>query len=296
MELIDRMKKHLIEVKEDHNKLVNSLNKPKSRILRNLTEYELIEKSPITVDKSIEELSSKWETIINVSKIKTISSDNSNIDEIFSLYYNQKPPFSSSGKKKYEFPDAFIIKSIDTWCSVNREKMIILTKDNDFYGYKSKNLIYEKDLTFLLEKITSYYDSLQKEQLIPLIQDTLIRNQEALLDLIDTELYSMIKLDIDYENSTKLNLEKAYFKNYKIISIRPEYAEVTYYIELKYSFTVFPSTIDLERSVFEDNIKPKKISDALIVACDLEINLNKINDIKLKWINSNQLIRIGIEN
>ena len=45
MELVNRMKKRLIEVKESHNALIRTLNK--TRILKNLKEYEHLKKSPI---------------------------------------------------------------------------------------------------------------------------------------------------------------------------------------------------------------------------------------------------------
>jgi len=292
MEFIERMKKGLIDAKEEHNKLVSFINK--SRILRNLSKYEKIEKSKIKVEKSISELTDKLNVIINTSSIKMISADNINIEEIFELYYKKEPPFSISGKK-FEFPDAFIIKSIETWCKQNRKKMIFVTKDSDFSNYKSSHLLFRDDLSGLLSDISAYYDTKQKNQFIPFIEDNLRAKEAELVDLIDIEIDSNICFDVDFEKTSNIKREKVKFVNYKISSIRPQYAEVTYNVELDFSCIVFPSEIDFKRSVFHDNLMPKRYSFKKIISCDLEVNLKRKNDIKLKWINSNQKLLINFE-
>lgn len=292
MELMDRMKKRLIEIKEEHNKLIRLLKK-KTMILQNLAEYKVPEKSLLIVEQSIQELQNKFNTIINTSNIKIISENIVSIEEVFKLYYDQEPPFNIS--KKYEFPDAFIVKTIDTWCKVNKKKMFFVTKDNDFKEYKSSHLIILQNLSDLLVRITEYYDSLQEVKLLPLIKKSLLENKEAMLSLINVELDSSIKFELDYENTSELNRSYPELHNYKITSIRPGYAEITYYVEISYSFSVFPSKIDIERSAFEDNIKPKRISDKIIIPCDFELSTHRTNNIKLKWINSNQIIRISFD-
>jgi hypothetical protein len=122
MELINRMKKRLVEAKEEHNKLVKSLNKPKTRILKNFTQYNYLELSPIKIEESLEELSNKLERIIISSGIEIIDSENVKVEEVFELFYSNKPPFSVNEEKKYEFPDAFIIKSVDSWCKANKKR------------------------------------------------------------------------------------------------------------------------------------------------------------------------------
>lgn len=44
-----------------------------------------------------------------------------NVDakEIFSDYFNALPPFSPTGNKKAEFPDAFILKGVKVYCAQN---------------------------------------------------------------------------------------------------------------------------------------------------------------------------------
>jgi hypothetical protein len=293
-EIIERMQKRLEEVKEEHNQLINSLNKPKSRILKNLIHYESLSKSQIKVSESLRELSRKLDTIIETSKINIIPTNNVDIDEVFNLYYSQKPPFSNRKEKKYEFPDAFIIKSLDEWCKTNKKKMIVVSKDNDFNDYKSSHLYFRKEISNLLQQISSYYDSKQKNQIIPKISKSLESNKNAILTLIESELEKYVVLDIDYERVTDYYRLAPTFKEFKITTIKPDYAEVTYIIDVGYSFTVIPTLLDLEKTIFEETIRPKKSTGILTIPCDLEINLKNTDKIQLKWINQKDLMRIRI--
>ncbi len=292
-ELIERMRKRLVDVKENHNKLIKLINK--TRILKNLPIYENIDKSILTVDESITELIRKLGRIIESSNITIIPSDGINIDEVFNLYYNHKPPFSKKENKKYEFPDAFIIKTIDFWCKKNKKKIIFLTKDQDYIGYKSRRILFRQNLSDLLEEITKYYASLKSDQLIPHIQKSLDQNKNNLLYLIDSELGKYIKINIDFENIANFERSEIKFHSYKITSIRPDYAEITYFISFNIRYTILPNPIDFGSLIFDENIRPKKISEDIVIPCDLEMYFHQKNDIKLKWINSNQKILIQNE-
>ena len=295
MELMNRMKKRLIEAKAEHNKLVKSLNKPKTRILKNFIQYNEIELSPIKIEESLDELSKKLEKIINSSGIEIIDSENVKIEEIFELFYANKPPFNTNEEKKYEFPDAFIIKSVDSWCKVNKKKMIFLTKDKDFNGYISRHLIFKDDLVNLLETISKYFDSIQETQIIPFIKKQLKENQEFLLSLVDEQLNNIIVLETDYERTNNIVFSNLRYHSNKITSIRKEYAEVIYFISVNYDFSISPSVYDIDKAFFEESIKPRKIVGKLNIPCDIEVNLLRENKVELKWVNSGQKIRIYTE-
>lgn len=293
-ELIERMRKRLEEAKNEHNQFVASLNKPKSRILKNLQQYEELSKSQIKVSNSLSELTGKLNRIIQNSKINIIECNNVNVDEIFHLYYSESPPFSKRKEKKHEFPDAFIIKSLDEWCITNKKRMIVVTKDFDFNGYKSTHIFFWKELSSLLQKITLVYDAKQKNQTIPKIKKSLEANSISILTLIEADLFKYITLDIDYENVTDFIQSSPVIKEFKIITIRPDFAEVTCNIELDYSFTIFPTPLELEKAIFEENIKPKKFRGTLPIPCDLEVDMKNPNKIRLKRINQNERVRITI--
>lgn len=52
---------------------------------------------------------------------------------VFDDYFNGRPPFSSTGNKKAEFPDAFILKGIKEYCKENPcSKILVLSDDSDW--------------------------------------------------------------------------------------------------------------------------------------------------------------------
>lgn len=295
MELINRIYKRLGEAKEEHNKLVKLINKSnKGMIFRNLQRYDQLESSQISVKNSLVELKGKLDRIIDNSQIKIISANEVVIEDVFRAFYNNESPFNSNEAKKYEFPDAFIIETIDAWCKSNKKKIIVVTKDGDFNGYRSTRILFKHSLVDLLERISTFYEVKQETQIIPRVKEELLKNRQVLLDYIQEKLDTKVILETGYENIAEYSLSKPSYHSEKIIGIRLDYVEVTYMVEVKYSFIVMPSSNDIDKILFEDSLKPKKIVNSIIIPCDIEVGLRKRNDVKIKWINSNETYRINL--
>jgi len=295
MELIDRMKKRLIESKEDHNRLINSLNKHNQRILKNLKNYSSIEKSYLKIEDSLQELVNKLNVNMRSAEISIINTEHVDIEEIFRLFYQNKPPFSSKEKKRFEFPDAFILKSVDNWCKHNKTKMIFLTQDKDFNGYKSRNLLFRDNLKSILSDISVHYDSKQKEQTIPFIKEQLKNNRKDLTEIINEEIQKLVSFEINYEKFSKVEFN-VQIKKEEITAIRKQFAEVSCSLNLNYGFTVLPTEHDVNKHIFEESFRQRKVRGKINVSCELEVALKQKNGIKIKWINSNQKIVIRIDN
>ena len=56
--------------------------------------------------------------------------------------------------------------------------------------------------------------------------------------------------------------------------------------------TVFPSTQDIDRSIFEDKISKHKIVKQNLVPVDIEVFYTGEQTIKIKWINTNDPVII----
>ena len=52
--------------------------------------------------------------------------------EVFADYFDRKPPFDKGGK---EFPDAFMVKTLDAWCAAHGERMYVVTNDKAMQRY-----------------------------------------------------------------------------------------------------------------------------------------------------------------
>lgn len=54
-------------------------------------------------------------------------------EKIFDQYFSTKPPFSAAGKKKCEFPDAFVIESAKQYLEKHpNEVLLVVSKDSDW--------------------------------------------------------------------------------------------------------------------------------------------------------------------
>lgn len=57
------------------------------------------------------------------------------IGGLIQKYFNAEPPFSKTGKKKNEFPDAIALMSLETWANEEQTKIIVVTADNDWKSF-----------------------------------------------------------------------------------------------------------------------------------------------------------------
>ncbi len=76
------------------------------------------------------------------------------VESIFEKYFKAEKPFNV-GKKKNEFPDAFVLQTLEHYCKENSLKpIIVLSKDKDLKDYKSDYIIYKDYCDYVTEKLT----------------------------------------------------------------------------------------------------------------------------------------------
>lgn len=57
------------------------------------------------------------------------------VAELRDNYFNNKPPFAVSGKKKNEFPDAIALLALEHWAEQNNELVYAVAKDGDWKNF-----------------------------------------------------------------------------------------------------------------------------------------------------------------
>lgn len=57
------------------------------------------------------------------------------VGDLIQKYFQAKPPFSETGKKKNEFPDAIALMSLETYANRYQTRIIVVTKDNDWKNF-----------------------------------------------------------------------------------------------------------------------------------------------------------------
>jgi hypothetical protein len=146
------------------------------------------------------------------------------VEKIFKNYFEKKPPFGE-GKKKSEFPDAFVLSALENWCKINDEKMYVVSLDKDWKESikEFENLYCLESLNEFIQLSTLHYDTIAEiskevfDENVHLIEDRL---ENIFLDLpffieeIDGDVTSVeiktIEILDDFLLSTKSdnNLQK----------------------------------------------------------------------------------------
>jgi len=156
MELKDRIQKKTAICRSELKSLERKYNDLDIRFIKNLNIYKKRQILKLGYDEEME-IYNKLESFIDRAKVRTITTHGFPLMEVFQSYYSSAPPFGK-GKKKHEFIDAFIIKTLESWCIRHDQKMYVLSKDPDFLSYNSDQLIISKDLGELLGKVSDYHN------------------------------------------------------------------------------------------------------------------------------------------
>ncbi|MDN3224055.1 PIN domain-containing protein [Pseudomonas nunensis] len=113
-----------------------------------------------------------------------------NVSDLLAHYFSNNAPFSESGKKKNEFPDAIILMAIEAWAKTNNKFILAISKDDDWsrYGETSERITCLSELSdglALFNKANAPYAFLSRLE-TALDEDT----AEVFLDGISSRLES----------------------------------------------------------------------------------------------------------
>lgn len=127
-EVFSQIRSLLAAAQQEHNQF-----KKKAYILRSVSDplaNKLVEDLNFVGYEA--DLVNQINVFLLEAKVETIFIDEVVPSKIFDQYFLQKPPFSEKALKKSEFPDAFVIESLQLWCKNNQEKIYVVSGDNDF--------------------------------------------------------------------------------------------------------------------------------------------------------------------
>lgn len=79
-------------------------------------------------DAVIGHLHAQFADFLRSARVTEIPLTGKDAEFVFEAYFGRRAPFGT-GKKKSEFPDAFIVASLDGWCADNKEQMYVVTGD-----------------------------------------------------------------------------------------------------------------------------------------------------------------------
>nr|WP_315594885.1 PIN domain-containing protein [uncultured Cupriavidus sp.] len=111
-----------------------------------------------------------------------LAQDYTNFGNLLESYFNTRPPFSASGEKKAEFPDAIALLTLEGWATKRKKKVLCVSTDSDWVDYcKTSNLLVTtNDLSVVLAANVAAYEeraAQAKAAFIELIKSAKAENQ-----------------------------------------------------------------------------------------------------------------------
>ena len=140
-----------IVVREVHSHLVKKASEVRGQVQKALRaskahltlDDEKIENALklLIPDKDDKEVSkSRLEAFINKTGAKIIpASGHVELDDLIKKYFKSQAPFSESGKKKNEFPDAIALMSLESWAEENDTKILAVSDDGDWEAFANES-------------------------------------------------------------------------------------------------------------------------------------------------------------
>lgn len=180
---IEEIKAHIYN---DVRKSSQTLKKVRGavKILRNVTslgEFALFE----DIDQASvgSQLVEQLEQFLEEASAVTVPVTEADTKFVFDCYFKKAPPFGD-GKKKSEFPDAFVLSTLSEWAESMQEDVIVVSQDSDMLGIKSQfsRLSVVGSLEEFLSKVNSYF-----EKLAPTAQQLLEENLKEIESQIEQE-------------------------------------------------------------------------------------------------------------
>jgi hypothetical protein len=112
-----------------------------------------------------QKLFDKLRDYLRLCDVKDISIAGLDIQGVFELYFHTLPPFKD-GKKKSEFPDAFVLSALDRWGQIEGSEVWVASSDTDMReGCESfPHLKYIGSLSKLLSKLSNEFDTFLSSQ------------------------------------------------------------------------------------------------------------------------------------
>lgn len=246
-----RIKKRILESKSFIKKFLKD-NEIPIRIFRNSDTADWLGtlRKGIDYDLEISKLCEKINKVVTETPITLIPYDTVDIKSIFDKYFKEEPPFKE-GLKKSEFPDAFVLASIEQWCKAGiLTKMVVISSDKDWLSYESPYIIPVEDIESVLKFIAESKESM--EDRIIFTDRLFEKNIDAVKGLIDKTLNEN---DLCFEARDDSEINKYKVSNITVtglslMDIEEEYAE--YYVEISFDITADISFEDYETAYYDN--------------------------------------------
>jgi hypothetical protein len=238
---IREIRRHLRRKANEAASIIKETKKT-AMILRNtpnLAHHRIFDE--LSADQIYVELSSNFDKFLANKNIEQISTATVSIPDVFDAYFDERPPFASSGKKS-EFPDAFILSAVNSISLLRGHSLYVVSNDNDVKAFCTgrENLISIDRVEELLGLIVANADRLAEPsklaeeiyvELQPVIEER-VQNElktadfDFRIDMLEAEISTLDIHDVEYlsKTLTDASAEQSTFELMTRISVDVEFA------------------------------------------------------------------------
>ena len=196
--------KHLEKKCEEHDgsngihKLENSLIKDLGKGKKLIKELHDLKE---TLKDSIIKMFTRELKQAGVVKIETPK--DIDVLKIIDNYKKLNPPFSE--KKRDEFPDAFVLETLECWCKKNKQNCLLFSADGDFKNYVSNRLEY-RDYEKFVQELADEEEMLFTKMASEVLEDNSFVNsmKNWIEDQFDCDIYFSAALQIEDINDYQI--------------------------------------------------------------------------------------------
>ncbi|WYD79331.1 MAG: PIN domain-containing protein [Candidatus Electrothrix gigas] len=182
-----------ITVEEVQSNISKAIDKSIQAIRKARKEARILKNLPLSIFTELDyselekEILGQFQKFINDSKADVLSLSDVDADHVFRLYFEKKAPFGL-GKKKFEFPDAFILAAISLESEQESSPVYVISADKDFAAATEnfKGVICIDSLEKYLSLVASHY-----EELAPLVTKLMEENQKNIKDAIKDQFLEL---------------------------------------------------------------------------------------------------------
>lgn len=135
-------------------------------------------------DKITETIKEKIDFFLKECNTKTIKASEQPSEPIFKDYFLKKPPFGE-GKKKHEFPDAFVLLALKNWCFENSTNIFTISTDKDFKKFcdKEDQFNYFPSLYEFINHVL-----MDEGNVVKVINEMIKENEKQILGKVENEI------------------------------------------------------------------------------------------------------------
>lgn len=200
--LLEETRKHIAE-----SEVINKLSNLKMAMKKYRNMLPLIGLSSENIERRIDELDLNRRLVSAFEKFyaEAIVLPYPNAEIVFSQYFSCRPPFSATGDKKSEFPDAFVILAVKQYLFTHPDiRVLVLTNDTDW-----RVAFADVQRTAVADSIGAGIRMMRNsEEILPIFNEAIPSIKSTLINFLEIEAFDLSECEvIDDVEVTSIRVE-----------------------------------------------------------------------------------------